>query len=149
MLRARPELGQKHQKNDTATELQLQVAATGCVIDQHHFDMIFCLNFRVTQQVISGDLLAIFSTDSQSQFQICSMEAGPTSHALALAALTSFGRSALHALHSALQTLRQRALKRDVVGSLKQLSRTEPGDSGLTLHSCLGWYMIDPTSTVQ
>lgn len=128
MLRARPELGQKHQKNDTATELQLQVAATGCVIDQHHFDMIFCLNFRVTQQVISGDLLAIFSTDSQSKFQICSMEAGPTSHALALAALTS-ARSALHALHSALQTLRQRALKRDFVGSLKQLSRTEPGDS--------------------
>ncbi|CAL1170244.1 unnamed protein product [Cladocopium goreaui] len=52
------------------------------------------------------------------------MEAGPTSHALALAALTS-ARSALHALHSALQTLRQRALKRDFVGSLKQLSRTE------------------------
>lgn len=96
--------------------------------------MILSKKIRVTQQVISGGLLfsAQIPRDSQSKFQICSMEAGPTSHALALAALTA-GRSALHALHSALQTLRQRAFfQRDLVGSLKQLSRTEPGDSGLT-----------------
>ena len=55
------------------------------------------------------------------------MDVGPSHAAAALVAWTSAGRSALQ---SALQTLRQRALQRDVVGSLKQLSRTESGDSG-------------------
>ena len=140
-----PELGLNSARSIAKIRLQPSFScfeATECVIDQHHFDAILsqCSGSVLQTDHVSAGLLSCYILLSSAQIPtpsiFDSMEVGASHAAAALAALTAAGRSALQ---RALQTLRQRALKRDFVGSLKQLSRTESGDSGLM---CPAWVHI-------